>query len=338
MKELDKSNPVEQIQRENHESLTRQMEALATNPALRELVRDIGMMRFNYDNSLPYELGDFEGLHAAMDVFDSRTKKDGTYGERNDAEELIFDDETDDRIYSLAQEFGLTGDTVPSTKDVDAALVLGGAGKSPLTRALYTQELMDTDRLNTNTIIFLASDRPVDEDEQKRGGEYAEGATTEFELNIKAAEKVFGVEFQDSDIISFTDPSVTREIPFHARIAHTQDASGRDIFVISAPITTDPFEIRNGKEIIRRRANTRDTYAMLKAVDALRPGAHVVGITNAHFVPFQGADAKGQLGALGIAAEIVGFDPSHYGDPQKPSQQLLQEMLTVADSLARATK
>ena len=139
-------------------------------------------------------------------------------------------------------------------------------------------------------------------------------------------------------MVEFTDPNVPHGFPNHARVAHNKDKSGRDIIVIAAPLVTDPFEVRNGEEIIRRRANTRDTYAMLRKMADLKAGANVVGITNAHFVPFQGADAQGQLGLMGIQADIIGYDPSHFGDKQKTSQELLQEMLTVADSLKKATE
>ena len=169
MKDTEPTDITQEIIRQNTESIHSKIELLASDPDLRELIRHVGKIRFNED--INYELGDFKAMHGAMDCFDSRTKKDGTYRERAEADEIIFDPETDQQIYKLAEKFGLTGDTVPSRKDADAALVLGGAAKAPLNRAFYTRELLEKGLLETDTIIFLASDRPVDDNERQRAGE-----------------------------------------------------------------------------------------------------------------------------------------------------------------------
>ena len=107
---------VEQVKAENFAEMIEQKEALASNPDLRQLVTDVIAIRFpdhtEDSPSEPYELGNFEGMQQAMArSFDTRTKKNGEYGERHDAEELLFDEETDKRIYALAENFGLTGNT-----------------------------------------------------------------------------------------------------------------------------------------------------------------------------------------------------------------------------------
>ncbi|MDB5183267.1 MAG: hypothetical protein JWO47_1051 [Candidatus Saccharibacteria bacterium] len=186
-------------------------------------------------------------------------------------------------------------------------------------------------------VAMLGRDRPVDQAERARAGEYAGDAASEFELMIAAAQTVFNAELQADDIYELMDPKIADNLPRHARIAYIQATSHHpDIFILSAPMLTDPFEIRNGKLGTRNRTNTRDTYNMLSKVAGFIPGDKAVAVTNAHFTPFQGADAAGQLASFGVETEVVGFDPNHFGNPAKKSNELLQEMLTAAESLAKA--
>jgi ABC-type amino acid transport substrate-binding protein len=100
-----------------------------------------------------------------------------------------------------------------------------------------------------------------------------------------------------------------------------------------APKPAKPFQ-----QDRRKRANTPDTYSLFAKVAQYGPGSRVVAITNAHFVPFQGADAVMEFKNLGIDSEVAGFDPKHFNNPPKQPKELLQEILSVSNSLTKAAK
>jgi len=317
------------------EALLTQRDALVHDDKLRSLIDAVSHQRFGRSAG---EYQDFEGLRTTMrGAFDFRSGADGSYGERSEAEDFACDEVMADAIDYTAKKFGLTGDTQPENSDVKVALVLGGAALSPLNRTGYAKELIDQGKLNPEIIALLGSDRPVDVAERARGGDYAVNATTEFELMIAATETVWRTNLNPEDVYELTDPLIADNLPRHARIAHIPaDKDHTDIFILSAPMLTDPFEVRNGKPGRRARTNSRDTFNMLARVGNFQVGDRAVAITNAHFRPFQGADAAGQLSVLGVETEIVGYDSKHFGDPAKKPNELLQEMLTAADSLAKA--
>jgi len=318
------------------ERLMTQCDVLAHDDGLRSLLGAVSLQRFGY---LAPEYNNFEELRAVMrGAFDFRSRADGSYAERTDAEDFACDEAMAENIYRIAEGFGLTGDTIPEKADAKVALVLGGAARSPLNRTRYTQEMIDNGQLKVDLIAMLGSERPVDEAERSRGGEYAKDSKTEFELMVAAAEAVYGTKLKPEDVYEGNDPAVADNMPRHYKIAHIPANSKHpDIFIVSAPVITDPFEVRQGKVGARTRANTRDSYAVLARVANFQPGDRAVAVTNAHFRPFQGVDAAGQLASIGVESEIVGYDPKHYGESPKKANELLQEMLTAADSLAKAS-
>lgn len=326
---------LEQVIAHQRESISDLRTALATDLEISQLISDVSILRYGHP-SANYE--DFEGMRGAMrPAFDFRTRSDGSYAERKDAENLASDPELESRVYSIAERLGLTGDTVPENPKARIALVLGGAAKSPLNRTRYTQEMIDRGYLNVEMIALLGSERPVDESERNRAGEYAKEVKTEFGLMVAAAETVYGTKLEPEDIYEGTDPAVPSNMPRHFKIAHiAANGTHPDILIVSAPMVTNPFEVRQGKERARARANTADTYAVLAKVADFQPGDRAVAITNAHFRLFQQADAVGQLAKYGVESEVAGYDPKHFDDAPKTANELLQEMLTAADSLAKA--
>src|SRR5690606_32457607 len=134
---------------------------------------------------------------------------------------------------------GIAGDTEPRVPQADAALILGGAGKSILDRATYARELVEAGKLQTSTIVLLGSSRPVNDTERQRAGTYAEGATTEYELAKNAAVEQFGVTFNDEEEFVGYDDKVSTGFEAGWRIAHAQTSGGMNIFVLSAPMLTE---------------------------------------------------------------------------------------------------
>lgn len=364
------SPDVEQIQIRQRERLNEQKEALVQSPELRETILGVAAVRQNfgdpnlagYDISTLGEYGDFNGARRAMRLaFDFRTRPDGSFGERWEATERVgqyltpgLTPELEAKIYSASEKFELTGDTAPKDPEADAAAVLGAGGAAPLDRTLYTKELIDDGKLIVPKIVALGSERAIDDAERKRGGEYAQFAQTEFDLMVSAMAVAYNLN-PDNEAFRWLDPSVYRdypdaidleyELPSGIKIPRTHKVisiegdpnEGRpDIFVVSSGIVTNPFmETLDDKGVpirtLRTRANTADTFNIFGKLDTAK---RVVAVTNAHFRPFQGVAAAKQLGELGIDSEVVGFDPSHFGKPRKQSHELVQEMLTTADSLA----
>ncbi len=349
---------LDSVRREIHarhtHQLNEQKDALVSNPNVRQILGEVAQIR-GVESDTEYE--DFAGLYTSMrSVFDFRTKADGSYGERWDAEanakEFLSScsPELTEKIYSLAEQFGLTGDTVPTDKKAKAAVILGGGGKSPLDRTQYAADLIAGDKLDPDYIISLGSERPIDEkrddkgeNEYDRAGDYAKSAKTEYDLMVCAAQEVFDAEISDKDVIEWSDPEIMGGLPRIHKIAYIKATEFHPpIFIISSAILTYPFRATqvNGvdKEVVRNRANTEDTFATLAKMTGFEPGSKLVAITNAHFKPFQGAAASGQLGEYGMDTEVVGYDPGRYNNSPKRTDELLQEMLTTASSLTKATK
>jgi hypothetical protein len=351
-------NVQREIAQHQHQKIETQKAALVANDDLRGLLQEVVAIRSQAEGAVLEDLSeytDFAGFYrAARHAFDFRTRKDGSYGERWEAEAnaeaflQAASPELMHRVYSVAELFGLTGDTELQQKEVQLAIILGGGGKSPLDRTQYAADLIEKGALAPEIIVALGSDRPIDtkrdkngQDEYDRAGDYAAGAKTEYDLMVKAAERVFGIAVTQGEEIEWSDPAIMGGLPRRHKVAFiAQTATRPPVFIISSAIVTYPFRTtkKDGKEVevVRERANTEDTYATLARIANLEPGSIVAAITNAHFRPFQGAAASAQLGSLGMYTEVIGYDPQRYHNEPKRTDELLQEMATLASSLNKA--
>lgn len=277
------------------------------------------------------ELDTIAGMEIAMRK-SFGLRKEG--GERTDMESLPHPERFIDSIDYVAKKVGLIGNTEPKHKKVNAALVLGGAGLSSWDRTMYTKEMLDQQKLETSTLVWLGSSRPVDEDEHRRAGEYADSAVDEYGLLINAASRIFDVTFDsDNELIGYDD-KVPAGFEQGWRINYSKTPNGEhDLFVISAPMLTDRFH-SDGRR--RPRSNTSDTFNMLQKIAGYDFGSRVIATTNAHFRPFQGADAVSELTRYGIDAEVIGYDPSHYGRPEKTPEEKLQETYSAYNAMLKA--
>lgn len=332
------SGIVAEIADEQYANVLEKQQALVDNEALRRVVGQVAVVR----GLNPGEYDDFDGLCTALsETFDFRSGSDGKPKERWEADASDFlticTPELETEIYGVASEFQLTGDSVPKNPHVDAALVMGGANKTPLIRTRYAKKLMGSRLLVPQKVIGLGSSRVVGDEERDKAVEYAPDAQTEFDLMCGAFEEVFDVEIGDGHIKTWDEPRLVPELPSECRIARVEgdERLGRpELLVASAAILTNPYRVtrKNGQDFktLRDRANTEDTLELFGRAGILTAGQSAVLVTTQKFVPFQGAAAMGQLGSRGIRTEIVGYD-----SPTQPDQ-LLQEMLSAAKSLKRA--
>lgn len=356
----DVASSPEVIAQRQQEKLLRLKDDITQNKELRVVIAEVAAIRRGckdpnveaIDDTLVYsDDAKFEDVHAMMRwALDFRSNPDGTYGERWQAEGRAeqylqpgMTAELKEKIEALAKYFGLLGDTEPENPHADMGLILGGGGVAAFDRTRYIKELTDEGALVTDTIVALGSERKVDDTERELAAEYIDGdEETEFDLMVTAIEKTYGIKIEEKDILSWVDHTISYDVPrLHRVVCIPATDVHPNIFIVSSGATTNPFVdvLREGKlaQILRYRANTPDNLDVLDKLAQFEEGARVVAVTNQHFVPFQGAVAAGILGTKGVDAEVVGFDPSHYGRPDKEAYQLLQELLTTADSVARAT-
>ena len=340
----------EQIHQNQIEHVLDQQKALTENEVLKEVIREVATLR---GRTVDIDYKQFNGpdgeksLRASMRaVFDFRTKKDGSYGERWEADENakefleLCSPELADKIYAVAEFFHLTGTSEPSTAEVEAGVALGGGGRSPFDRTMFQKELIDAGKLKPNYIVALGSSRAVDAAEIKRAGGYAEGAQTEYDLMVNAAKEAYNITVDAADVLTWKDQKLGSGLMNENKVAYLPANGNRpDMFILSSAMLTNPYRqtVVDGEKrtVLRQRTDTADTFAMLGRMANFKPGDKVVAITNAHFRPFQGAAAAGQLAKYGVETEVVGFDPKHFDNLPKRSDELLQEMLTTADSLAK---
>jgi hypothetical protein len=312
----------------------------------------------DFDEIMQYE--DFDGARQALRMaFDLRTKEDGSYGERKDADERAetyfypgLTDEIKEQINAAAEVAKLSGDVEPEQAETDTALILGGAGRSLLDRTAYGKELIDQGKMKPKKIVILASERPVNDAERGRAGEFAANASTEFELGIASYEEVWGVTVDRTNIVEWADHSIDpfpledqEGIPFSNRVhkvIHMEGdpETGRpDAFFVSSAIVTDPLgdATKDGQpiKIIRNRANTDDTFETFSRLDEPKPKSRITMITKTIFLPFQKTAAVLRLAKRGVIVDAASYDSTHFGGVEdKPHAQGL-EILSLADALSK---
>lgn len=364
----DEQRDILEVDQMQMEQIHEQRELLATNPEVRLAIGSALRIRMelhdpivasvDYDELMNYE--DFDGARQALRMaFDFRTKEDGSYGERQEGDERAeryfypgLTDEVSEQINVAAEILKLSGDVEPEITETDTALILGGAGRSIIDRTAYAKELIDAGKMKPNKIVILASERPVNDAERARAGEFAATATTEFELGIVSYEEVWNVKVDRTNIVEWVDHSIDafpledqKGIPFRNRVhkvihAEGDPESGRpDAFFVSSAIVTDPLgdATKDGHpiKIIRNRANTDDTFETFSRLDEPKPKSRITMITKTIFLPFQKTAAVLRLAKRGVIVDAASYDTTHFGaNADKPHAQGM-EMLSLADALSK---
>lgn len=302
--------PAENTNGINHETVVAQVEqflfTIANTPEVGELVRAQGATESQLNGSL-------EGLKSFSNAnWDFRNGK-----ERQDATGQDFDELTAKAIFGAANLWGMVDSTEPQKTRYDFGTVLGGANMTPLLRVRYMREQIEKYGLQIPTIVLLGSSRKLSDAEKAKTTVYAPGAQDEFDLMNAAVEQEYGINPTDEKIIDLHNfsPRATEEDMWRVRYYETPE--GVRILSVSAP------QIEG-----ERRVNTADTYRFMREVIGVEDleGKDVLNVTNAHFVPFQHADALRLLGLQADArVETIGFSADYAGIVRKP-HELLQEM------------
>ena len=246
---------------------------------------------------------DIAGLQAATKViFNARSG--GV--ERGDVAGKVYEDELDADARSLAEKYGLTGDTLPPHDKYAVQVNLGAAADSMINRQTYGSKivpdlLMAVGRhLEVGMEFNLGSVRPVDAAERARSKPYAEGAIDEWGLAMNAITAVHGVHFSDQDILEGTDPSI---------ISHVRrTVSGKE--PMSEQETRDRYlalndELSQTPADSRRHTELRQELATLqlpqppnkwRVASGVAPDGHPVFAISSgfHDSVFGSADAKGR--------------------------------------------
>ena len=211
---------------------------------------------------------------------------------------------------------------MPSRKEYDYILVLGGARMSCLFRMRYAKQICDMCDVKAKSIVGLAGMREVMESEREATDTYALDARTEFDLMRAAFFNVFG-EFKlgDKEECIVQNPNLS----WAKEVYHIQDTS---IILLAAP----------SGEPEKRRANTSDTFSFFMEQLQVKEKRNILLVTSQIYVPYQQLEAIRMLGIpYKHSLETIGF-PNEWSANlqglQKP-ENYLQEMRSVLQSAGR---
>lgn len=325
-------SPRERVPRE----LAGEFEAFRTDPDILELIARLSVERGSPAPDPTENEASF--MNAVNDVFDFRKGK-----KREELEGGDLSQEVKDLAAKLVEKYGMKRNTEPSQPDADAILVLGGAGVTPRTRLDYVLDLEAQDKLRAPTLVMVGGERVVPEDEAHRAGESGynfagEPAGTEFDLMRNTVAKKLDIADEAWEHYDGDDPTIPHDehgFQTRWRLARTEK-DGQEILVTSAPmIDTDRFSHSSGKP--RNRANTIDS--ILFAARILRmgkiDGGRFAVVTNAVFVPFQGADSRSGAAPYDIEIDTFGMNREYSGLSEWQNGDIayyIQEMLSTIRS------
>ena len=294
----------------NHESVVAEVQEFLNMIANTQEVTDLA-------RSFGADEGQLDGRLTSLKAFSMNHWDFRNGRERQQMVGEDFEKPVADAIFAAAEKWKMVGSSEPMNDRYDFATVLGGANMSPLLRVRYLKEMIGLHNLNVPTIVLLGSSRQLSDSEKTKTSGYAPGAQDEFDLMNGAVEQEFGISHTDEKIIDLHNfsPKATEEDMWRVRYYETAD--GVRILSVSAP------QIEG-----ERRVNTADTYRFMREVIGVEElqGKSILNVTNAHFVPFQHADALRLLGLQADAhVETVGFSADYAGINRKPFE-LLQEI------------
>ena len=287
-----------------------------------------------FDSSVPPDL-DVEALVAWLLTFserwDFRRLQRGTAardtGER--ARWLVDGSHVTPRQQVLIEEssraLGLIGVSKPLGSSFDYVLVLGGARLSCLLRPRLAAEIIKSCGIRPQTVVLLASARPVSESERSATDTYAPDAATEFDLINAGAEASFqmAADFAEE---RHDDPQSTNS---SWAVRRYRVANGvPPIVSVSAP-SSDPDN---------RRANSADTYEFFLSKLRVPPGSSLLLVTSEIYVPYQQLEAIRTLALPhGVIVETIGFPPAWAGGLQGMAgpANYLQEIRSTIQSAQR---
>lgn len=233
-----------------------------------------------------------------------------------------FSSQQKEKIIKAADKLGLIGCTIPSKKEYDYILVLGGARMSCLFRMKYAKRICDMYDIKAKYIVGLASMREVMDTEREATDTYALEARTEFDLMRAALFNVFeGLSLEDKE--GYIGENLNSS---WAREAYC--AQDMPVTILAAPSLKPE----------KRRANTSDTFAFFTERLQVENRSDILLVTSQIYVPYQQLEAVRMLGIpYKHSLETIGF-PNEWSANlqglQKP-ENYLQEIRSVLQSAGR---
>lgn len=214
--------------------------------------------------------------------------------ERNLAAAQTFAEPVQATIFSVATALGMVSTQPPRAARYDHVLILGGLVRACLLRPRYAADLL-RQGVRASAVAALTAFRPLGGDEPalvRAAGITGEPAN-EMEAMQEGLMRAFGL-----------DPAAAHDVGSGEGFATELVRSWRQ------DDTTVELVVAPSPEPETRRANSADTYAYWADRHAhLQPGAQILLITSAIYVPFQGCDAVRVLALpRGCSVETVGVD------------------------------
>ncbi len=294
------------------------LENIFNNPLVEGIAREFGFPGFQ-----GLDLGGRVGSYAKF----TRATWDFRKGqERWNATESTYSSDVEERIFKAGRNFGdynLVDSTYPQYDRYDFATILGGGNDSPLLRARYLKEQMDTLAESPKFVFLLGSARKVKAEERPRTDTYAPGAHTEFDLMNAAGERVFELDQPSVDVQEVEFATSIKDRAWKARVFTTD--SGLQVVSVCAPMIEG-----------QRRVNTGDTCLFLNHVmkDEIE-GKRGLNVTHAVYTAFQDLDLRRLIGIPNqVELDTIGFDAA-YGNITRTPSQVLQEMTSAGSAAKR---
>lgn len=239
---------------------------------------------------LPCKLG---ALSDFTERWDSRKG-----AERNQAEPLELDPDTEKLVVDAAVALGLRGGTSPALDRYDHVLMLGGLVRACVTRPAYVARMMREGTLTAGAVTALGGHRPFAGDEFDLARVVGLGdVADEFSALDAGTRRAFELD------PGFVTEQGSPEVGNAAWTIRTYGVGDhRTPVTVAAAPSSDPAN---------RRAHTADTYQWFATTLAhLRPGDTVLCVTTQIYVPAQHASALRMLGLpYGVHVETVGMVP-----------------------------
>jgi hypothetical protein len=222
---------------------------------------------------------------------------------------------------------------LPRGEHFKLAIVHGGAGKTPLLREQFLLNGLEESETSVEYAAMLGIDRPVDDAERGRAGDYANGATTESDLMDAAAIQWMKDKGLD-DVIEtrevheakkqggFVSGMSYRVVIYDLSIAKVDGRLANNLpnalFIIEAPIDPTRLSREEGMSgLYKNRADTQDTLRFIAETADIEAGDTVLSISHQPVLTGQDLitkqaflDLKAGVTSAGYHSEVLSNNPN----------------------------
>jgi hypothetical protein len=293
------------------------IQAWISSPALLRLIELFHGPKPDNENLLAY----LARLDSFTEVWNSRGGQ-----ERHLASSMPLSDPQQIQVIRAARSLGLIDRIYPTGDYYDHLVILGGLLRACIVRPMWAAELANRG-CSFGEISGLASFRLLTDAESRMAeDEHIPLVENEFQamnVGLCTAFEVYAIPSVETSLIS-DEPNRSS-----STLRYEQDGLS-PLTVVAAPSSAPDV----------RRANTADTYAWwAERVVQLKPGARILLVTSAIYVPFQHADAIRMLASTyRCTIETIGA-PTDFGGGMPPQAftptHYLQEIRSAIKSFHR---